>query len=52
MSRKDDWNEILMGETLLLGVLGRMIQAAPEKEWLQSLIDNDLFADPPMTMRN
>jgi putative dimethyl sulfoxide reductase chaperone len=52
MSRKDDWNEILVGETLQCGVLSRMIQAAPEPEWLQSLIDNDLFAAPPMKVKN
>ena len=47
-SNNIDWKVILMGEMLLLGVLGKTIQSDPEMEWLQSLIDEDIFSESPM----
>ena len=44
----DEWKAILLGETLLLGVLGKAIQDAPNKEWMQSLIDEDIFSESPL----
>jgi TorA maturation chaperone TorD len=34
---------------LLLGVLSRAIQSNPERDWLQPLIDQEIFSEPPMT---
>jgi hypothetical protein len=51
-SNKDEWKETLLGETLLLGVLGKAIQSAPDKEWLQSLIDEDIFSESPLGSEN
>lgn len=44
--------EYLLGETLLIGLLGRIIYQYPEKEqqaWFQSLIDTEAFAEAPIT---
>jgi len=43
-----DWKVILMGEMLLLGVLSKAIQSDPQREWLQSLIDQDIFSESPL----
>ena len=43
-----DWNEILLGEMLLLGVLSKAIQSYPEREWLQQLLDEDFFSESPL----
>ena len=43
-----DWKVTLMGEVLLLGVLSKTIQSDPEREWLQPLIDEDIFSESPM----
>lgn len=48
----DEWKVILLGETLLLGVLGKAIQDAPNKEWMQSLIDEDIFSESPLESKN
>lgn len=52
MLKSDDPRAALLEETLLLGVLGRLIKAAPDKEWLQSLVNDDLFAEAPMANKN
>ncbi len=52
MFKSDDPKAALLEETLLLGVLGRLIKAAPEKEWLQSLVNDDIFAESPMAHKN
>lgn len=38
---------LLLGETLLFGLLGRLFYENPNKEWLQSLIAEDVFDDVP-----
>lgn len=43
-----DWKVTLMGEVLLLGVLSKTIQSDPAREWLQPLIDEDIFSESPM----
>lgn len=48
MDRKaEEWNTILLGETLLLGLLGRFWYSQPDREWLQSLIAEDVFSEVP-----
>jgi TorA maturation chaperone TorD len=37
----------LMGEKLLFGLLGKIFYAEPDKNWLQSLIDEDVFTEVP-----
>lgn len=51
-SNMDEWKVILLGETLLLGVLGKAIQNAPDKEWLQSLINEDVFSESPLESKD
>ena len=45
-----DYQEVLAGEMLLFGLLGRILYTYPNKEernWIQSLIDDDVFLDSP-----
>ena len=45
-----EWQEILTGEMLLLGLLGRIIYHYPENQersWLKSLIDEEIFLESP-----
>ena len=45
-----DWQETLTGEMLLLNMLGRIFYTYPtndERTWLQSLIDQEIFAEAP-----
>jgi TorA maturation chaperone TorD len=44
----DKWKINLLGETLLLGVLGKALQSNPDKQWLQSLIEQDIFSESPL----
>lgn len=49
---RQEQQEQLLGETLLLGLLGKIIYQYPEKDqrvWFQSLIDTDAFAELPVT---
>ena len=41
------WTDILMGEILICSLLGRVFYGYPKKEWLQSLIDEDIFSEAP-----
>jgi TorA maturation chaperone TorD len=43
-----DWKATLVGETLLLGMLGKAWQADPESDWLQPLVDEDIFSQSPL----
>ena len=40
-------NEILLGEILVFSLLGRLLYEPLEKEWLQSLIAEDVFSEVP-----
>lgn len=42
-----DWAETLTGQTLLLGVLAKALYQYPEKDWINTLIAEDIFAEVP-----
>ena len=42
-----NWNEVLTGEMLVFGLLGKAFYDYPEKAWLQSLIESDVFSEAP-----
>lgn len=46
--RNTDWNVTLLGEVLLLGVLSKAIQGSPDRQWLKSLVDQDIFSESPL----
>ncbi len=43
----EDWVEALTGESLLLGLLGKVLYTSPNRDWMEELIHGDLFAEPP-----
>jgi len=43
----EKWNETLLGEMLVCSLIGRALYAYPEKTWLQSLLDEDVFCETP-----
>lgn len=47
-----DWKSTLVGEMLLFGMLGKALQAYPEKEWLQPLVDEDVFSQSPLETKH
>jgi len=44
---RTDWIDFLTGEALATGLLGKILYTYPEKAWLQSLADEDVFAEAP-----
>lgn len=42
-----NWTEILVGEVLICSMLSRFFYISPQKEWLQTLIDEEVFAESP-----
>jgi len=42
-----DWPNVLMGEAAACGLLGKALYVYPERAWLQSLIDEEVFALAP-----
>jgi TorA maturation chaperone TorD len=42
-----DWAETLTGEGLMFGLLGKALYLIPEDEWLQPLVDGELFSHSP-----
>lgn len=42
-----DWAPILTGEMLLFGLMGRLLHTQPDRDWLQSLVQDDVFAESP-----
>lgn len=46
--KNTDWQSVLLGESLLLGVLSKAIQNAPDRQWLQTLVDEDVFSESPL----
>jgi TorA maturation chaperone TorD len=42
-----DWTETLTGQTLLFGVLAKVLYQYPEKDWIDTLIAEDIFAEVP-----
>jgi len=47
-----NWSEILTGELLICSLIGKAIYVYPEKAWLQSLIDEQVFAETPFGSGN
>ena len=50
-----NWPEALVGEMLLLSMVGRILYTYPfneERTWLQSLIDEDIFSEAPFAADN
>ncbi len=43
-----DWKVTLLGETMLMGVLSKAIQNDPDREWLNSLVAQDIFSESPL----
>ncbi|MEW6717356.1 MAG: molecular chaperone TorD family protein [Chloroflexota bacterium] len=44
-----DWGEVLTGEFLLFGLLGKILYTYPEESWLKSLFDDEMFVESPFT---
>lgn len=42
-----EWQIQLTGEMLLFGLLGKMLYEIPAKEWLQPLVDGEVFTEAP-----
>jgi putative dimethyl sulfoxide reductase chaperone len=47
LANAEVWKNILVGETLLFGLLGKALYAELDKDWLESLIAEDIFAEAP-----
>ena len=41
------WQTQLTGEILLFSLLGKILYQIPDKEWLQPLLDNEVFTEAP-----
>lgn len=46
----ENWNELLVGESLLLGMLGKALYGEPDIVWLDQLISEDIFSEPILEM--
>ncbi|MBI5301773.1 MAG: molecular chaperone TorD family protein [Chloroflexi bacterium] len=44
---ESNWNELLTGEMLTFGLLSKAFYVYPEKTWLQSLVEGDIFSEAP-----
>lgn len=49
---KEAWREALAGEALLLGLVGKILYLPPDRSLVDSLIDEDIFAETPFGMDN
>ncbi|HVN16344.1 MAG TPA: molecular chaperone TorD family protein [Anaerolineales bacterium] len=45
---QSDWNSFLVGESLLCGLLGKLLYEDLDQAWLESLIREDVFAEVPL----
>ena len=43
----ENWSETLLGEMLVCSLIGRALYAYPDKVWLQSLLEEDVFSETP-----
>lgn len=43
----EDMKEILLGESLFFGLLGRVLYNQPDKIWLNSMIEEEVFGEVP-----
>jgi TorA maturation chaperone TorD len=48
---RDDWTDFLFGEALLFNLLGKLLYAFPEGNWLRSLYTHEVFIDAPFAMQ-
>lgn len=46
-AKDTDWDQVLVGEILSLGLIGKSFYVYPARDWVKSLIDGDLFAEAP-----
>ena len=46
-AKLDGWKAVLTGEALLCGLLSRALYEELDKDWLDSLISEDVFAESP-----
>jgi putative dimethyl sulfoxide reductase chaperone len=44
---ESNWNDLLTGEMLCFSLLGKAFYVYPERAWVQSLIDGQVFAEAP-----
>lgn len=51
-STRLDWTPMLTGEMLLFGLMGRLLSSEPERDWLQSLVQEDVFSESPFAAEN
>jgi TorA maturation chaperone TorD len=49
-AKHDDWATTLLGEALLFNLLSRLIYKLPQREWLQSLSNEEVFGESPFGM--
>lgn len=42
-----EWQEQLMGEVLLFNLLGQILYEVPAREWMQPLIEDEVFTEAP-----
>jgi TorA maturation chaperone TorD len=47
MDQNIDWDSVLLGEKLVFDLCGRILYDTLDRVWLQSLIDEDIFAEAP-----
>lgn len=47
LAKRDDWADTLFGEALLFNLLGKLIYTLPDREFLQSLFDHEVFSEAP-----
>jgi TorA maturation chaperone TorD len=53
--RKPDipkWEDLLTGEVLLFGLLGKALYQEPEKDWVDSLVVEQVFEDAPLQLQH
>lgn len=48
MPQPKDWNTFLVGETLLFGLLGKILYEELDRSWLETLIREDVFLEAPL----
>lgn len=44
---EQDWSTILIGESILFGLLGKILYSYPEEEVLQPIVDENIFTEAP-----
>jgi TorA maturation chaperone TorD len=47
ISEQDEWSVLLTGEMIMNSLLARILLSVPEREWIGSLLDDDIFSSTP-----